>query len=374
MEGLGVMFHRTFSGKTVLITGHTGFKGSWLCLWLHRLGARVVGCALDPPTNPSNFELSKIEPLLHEHVLADIRDSGVVSELVRRTKPDFIFHLAAQPLVRESYCSPRETFEINVIGTACLLDAIRDADCSTNVVVVTSDKCYQNREHVWGYRESDALGGHDPYSASKGCTEILTASYCQSFFPPDRIADHGVCLATARAGNVIGGGDWARDRIFTDIVAALRAGKSVEVRCPDAVRPWQHVLEPLSGYLTLAARMSMDRCEKWCGGWNFGPTHEATVPVRDICRMAIDAWKTGQWTDVSNGRHPHEAGILRLCIDKATSQLNWHPRWSVSTAVNRTMNWYRRLESGACMRQVCIENICEYESLNQVSCKPARAA
>lgn len=356
------MFDNIYENETVLVTGHTGFKGSWLSLWLHKLGAKVIGCALDPPTSPSNFELSGIEGLLHEHLVSDIRDQESINDLVQRHQPKFIFHLAAQPLVRESYECPRETFDVNVIGTACVLDAVRAAEVSANVVVVTSDKCYDNKEHVWGYRESDAMGGHDPYSASKGCAELLTASYRRSFFEPDKIADHGVCLATARAGNVIGGGDWAKDRIVTDIVAAISGGHSVDIRNPHAVRPWQHVLEPLSGYLTLASRMQKDRSGYWSDGWNFGPSEGSTISVGELCQLAIEAWGSGQWNDLSSGEHLHEANTLRLCIDKATSELNWRPRWSVAECLQRTMDWYRGVDGGKSMRSACLKDIADYET------------
>ena len=355
------MFGDGFADRTVLVTGHTGFKGSWLSLWLHSMGARVVGYALDPPTDPSNFVASNIEELLHDHIVGDIRDAAAVSNVISKHQPEFIFHLAAQPLVRESYASPRETFEVNAMGTACLLDAVRDSAHSTSVVLVTTDKCYENREHVWGYRESDAMGGHDPYSASKGCAELVASSYRRSFFHPDKLEEHGVSIATARAGNVIGGGDWAKDRIMTDIVAAITGAQPVGVRSPRAVRPWQHVLEPLSGYLALAGKMDTDRKADWCCGWNFGPSEGSTITVAELCSIAIKAWGSGRWDDLSDGDQPHEAHILRLCIDKATTELGWRPCWSVDECISRTVNWYRDMASATSMRQACLADITAYE-------------
>ncbi len=305
-----------FAGRSVLVTGHTGFKGSWLALWLHRLGAKVTGYALPPPTEPSNFCASAVRDLLAKHYEAEIRDAAALHAAVAAAQPDVVFHLAAQSLVRESYQSPRATFEVNVIGTLGLLDAVRAAGKPCVVVSVASDKCYENREQVWGYREIDPLGGHDLYSASKGAAEIAVAAYRRSFFPPERLGRHGVKLATARAGNVIGGGDWAKDRILTDAVRHLESGRPVPVRNPDAVRPWQHVLEPLSGYLTLAARMLESDAPSWCDAWNFGPLPGEELPVRRLVELFLQYWGEGTWTDVSDPNQPHEAGVLRLNIDK----------------------------------------------------------
>ena len=257
------MFNNAYMNKRVLVTGHTGFKGSWLALWLQRLGAEVYGFSLAPPTDPSNYALSNVRGVLGGETLGDIRDRAMLSNALAAFKPDVVFHLAAQALVRESYAQPFETFEVNVMGTASVLDAVRDMGRPCAVVCVTTDKCYENHEQVWGCRECDPMGGHDPYSASKGAAEILIASYRRSFFDPSLLRGHGVQLASARAGNVIGGGDWARDRIVTDTVTALTSGRPVPVRNPYAIRPWQHVLEPLSGYLTLAATMLEKPDAKW---------------------------------------------------------------------------------------------------------------
>ena len=333
---------QAFAGRSVFVTGHTGFKGSWLSIWLHALGARVTGYALAPPTSPSNFEASGVRDLLVAHHEADLRDAASLHSALKAASPDVVFHLAAQPIVRESYANPRETFDVNVMGTVNVLEAIRVLGKPCAVVVVTSDKSYENREQAWGYRECDALGGHDPYSASKGAAEIITASYRRSFFLPQRLQQHGVKLATARAGNVIGGGDWAKDRILTDVVRHLQAGQPVPVRSPRAIRPWQHVLEPLGGYLSLAARMLESNDPSWCDAWNFGPAPGEEIPVGQLVELFVQAWGSGAWQDVSDPNQLHEAGVLRLCIDKALHQLGWRPRWNVAEAIRRTADWFRR--------------------------------
>ncbi len=350
-----------FKNKRVFLTGHTGFKGSWLALWLRRLGANVYGYALPPPTEPSNYVLSRIRETLAGETSGDIRDRMRLHEALAAAAPDVVFHLAAQPLVRDSYTDPYGTFETNVMGTASLLDAVRGAGRPCAVVCITTDKCYENREQVWGYRECDPMGGYDPYSASKGAAEILIASYRRSFFHPDRLAEHGVQLASARAGNVIGGGDWARDRIVTDMVAALAQGRPVPVRNPHAIRPWQHVLEPLSGYLTLAAAMLEKPGAKWASGWNFGPVSGTELPVGALAEAFVKAWGQGEWVDQSAPDQPHEASILRLSIEKAGWELGWHPRWNCEKMVKRTAQWYRSvLCEGADARAACEADIEAY--------------
>jgi len=353
-----------FAGRSVFLTGHTGFKGSWLAIWLHRLGARVTGYAL-PPATPSNFLQSGVRDLLSKHHEADIRDLTLLERALRAAAPDVVFHLAAQALVRDSYARPRETFEVNVLGTVNLLDAVRALGKRCVVLVVTSDKCYENCEQVWGYREIDPLGGHDPYSASKGAAEIVTAAYRRSFFPPERLADHGIRVASARAGNVIGGGDWAEHRIVPDIVRSLMAGDPLRLRNPNAVRPWQHVLEPLSGYLTLAARMLESDDPIWCGAWNFGPLPGEEVSVRELVDRFLAVWGEGSWQDAGNPSEPHEAGVLRLAIDKALAQLGWRPRWSLAECVERTAAWYRSFRDGTVtsMRRACEADVAAYEAV-----------
>lgn len=353
-----------YRGKRVLLTGHTGFKGAWLALWLARLGARVTGYALAPPSTPSNFEVSRVRDVLAAHHEADIRDKVTLTKTIRAAEAQVVFHLAAQALVRESYRAPQDTFAINVMGTVNLLECLRALNHRCVIVIVTSDKCYENREQPEGYSETDALGGSDPYSASKGAAEIVIASYRRSFFSPARIQDHGVKLASARAGNVIGGGDWAPDRIGTDLAKALSAGEPVPVRNPQAIRPWQHVLEPLSGYLTLAARMLTSDDPKWCSAWNFGPSPREQLTVRDLVESYCAAWGHGTWKDVSSPSAPHEAGILRLSIDKAVRELAWRPRWTVAEAVARTAAWYKAFyqTTGVSMRERCLADIAAYEA------------
>jgi CDP-glucose 4,6-dehydratase len=355
----------TFKGRSVLVTGHTGFKGSWLAIWLDRLGAKVSGYALAPPTEPNNFSASRVREILAEDVEADIRDADRLTRAIEKADPDVVFHLAAQSLVRASYTAPRETFEVNVMGAAAVLDAVRARGKPCVIVVVTSDKCYENREQVWGYRETDPLGGHDPYSASKGAVELLVACYRRSFFPPHRLAQHGVKLATARAGNVIGGGDWANDRIVPDAVRSLAAGSPVPVRNPRAVRPWQHVLESLGGYLALAARMCQSDDPAWCGAWNFGPLPGQELSVAELVERFVAAWGGGRWTDASGSNRPHEAAVLRLNVDKSLFHLGWSPTWTPGEAIARTAQWYRRYYESdePNMLDACEDNIEAFQSV-----------
>lgn len=358
------MNHSVIRGKRVFLTGHTGFKGSWLALWLHRLGAEVYGYSLPPPTEPSNYALSNVRSVLSGETLGDICNRRLMRETLAAFKPDVVFHLAAQPLVRDSYSSPYETFDVNVMGTASVLDAVRDFKQPCAVVCITTDKCYENREQVWGYRECDPMGGYDPYSASKGAAEILIAAYRRSFFNPEQLAQHGVQVASARAGNVVGGGDWARDRIMTDAVAALMASHPIPVRNPQAIRPWQHVLEPLSGYLTLASAMLAKPDAKWCAGWNFGPVSGTELCVGHLMDALVQAWGSGSWVDQSSPDQPHEAGILRLSIEKAGWDLGWHPRWSCDEMIERTARWYRQVGcEKADARAACAADIEAYGDL-----------
>jgi CDP-glucose 4,6-dehydratase len=351
-------------GRSVLVTGHTGFKGSWLTLWLERLGARVAGYALDLPTSPNHFEASHIADVLTDDVRGDIRDAELVAKVVQQCTPDVILHLAAQPIVRESLRSARETFDVNIMGTATLLDAVFTSGRPCAVVVVTSDKCYRNDGQVWGFREIDPLGGHDPYSASKAGAELVVDSYRSSFFPVDRIADHGVRLASVRAGNVIGGGDWAVDRIVPDAVRALSAGEDLIVRNPASTRPWQHVLEPLSGYLTVAARLLGDtRASDLAGAWNFGPLANEEASVAELATTLVSGWGSGRWVPAQAAGQDVEAKTLRLSIDKAVARLGWVPRWGFDETVSRTVQWYRayyRAPSGS-MRQHSLDDIAAYE-------------
>ncbi len=352
-----------FQNRSVFVTGHTGFKGSWLCLWLARMGARVTGYALAPPTQPNNFTVSGVAEVLADHYIADIRDAQTLHAAMKKARPDIVLHLAAQSVVRQSYRIPRETFEVNVIGTASVLDGVQKLDAPCTVVCITSDKCYENREQVWGYRENDPFGDHDPYGASKGAAEILIRAYRHSFFPPERLAAHGIKLASARAGNVVGGGDWTEHALIVDIVKALSRRQPVEIRNPGAFRPWQHVLQALSGYLTLAAQLHTSDEPQWCSGWNIGPRPGNELPVREIVELFLQEWGEGCWRDVSNPAEPREAHILRLSIDKALWQLGWKPGWDVRETIRQTVRWYRRYFSGEPdMKAFCMQQIGEYEA------------
>jgi CDP-glucose 4,6-dehydratase len=338
MVKMETLFSGVYSGKTVLVTGHTGFKGSWLILWLQLLGARVIGYALSPHTEPSLFQLSNAQEGI-THIIGDTRDLSKVREVCQTYKPDFVFHLAAQSLVRYSYEHPVETYETNVMGTIHLFEAIRATPSVRVCVNVTSDKCYENREWEYSYRENDPMGGYDPYSSSKGCAELITAAYRRSFFnignsPPVR-------LASVRAGNVIGGGDWARDRLIPDCVRSLAAKSPVIVRNPEAVRPWQYVLEPLSGYLWLGACL-WNTPSTFEGSWNFGPHTAGNVSVRQIVNQVVAMWGEGEWKHVcqEQSQEPHEARTLTLDITKSSSVLGWEPITSVSQAMTETIGWY----------------------------------
>lgn len=353
-----------YNGRRCVVTGHTGFKGTWLSLWLQRLGAEVHGYALNPVTTPNLFDLTDLKELLEDY-RADIREASTVKDYLLRTSPEVVFHLAAQPLVRRSYSEPRQTFDTNVNGTLNVLDAIRQCPSVRALVVVTSDKCYQNLERVHPYRETDRLGGHDPYSASKAAVEIVCAAYRDSFFTPA-----GVGLATARAGNVIGGGDWAEDRIVPDAIRALAKGHSVPVRNPYATRPWQHVLEPLFGYLALGAQLLKSagdptRLERHAGPWNFGPPTESCLPVRALVEAFLAAYGSGEWNDLSSDQAdaPHEARLLALDWSKAYHGLGWRPRWSFDETVRRTCAWYQKLAEGYHARALCIHEIAAYTEM-----------
>lgn len=348
------LFSGAFSGKTVLVTGHTGFKGSWLSEWLLMLGARVVGLSLPPPTSPALFEQLRLAGRIAEHRVGDIRDRDLVGAMVRDAKPDFIFHLAAQPIVRQSYKEPVETYETNVMGTVHLLDAVRAAGRKCVVVCITTDKCYENKEWLLGYREEDALGGYDPYSSSKAAAEIAIAAYRRSYFNPEKFVspETFVALASARAGNVIGGGDWAADRIVPDCIRALACGEAIRVRNSKATRPWQHVLEPLSGYLSLAAQLrslinasapQASGISKLCSAFNFGPSPASNRSVGGLVAEVLKH-RTGSWVDESNPHAPHEAGLLNLATDKAFHLLGWQPVWDFEKAVRETIEWYVKSE------------------------------
>jgi len=342
-------------GKSVFVTGHTGFKGGWLSLWLARAGARVHGFSSAPPTEPNLFTVARVREALASHATADVRDGAALKQAMVAAAPEVVFHLAAQPLVRYSYREPVETYAVNVLGTVHLLEAVRVTPSVRSVVNVTTDKCYDNKEWVWGYRESEPLGGRDPYSSSKACAEIVTAAYRQSF-----LAQAGVAVATARAGNVIGGGDWALDRLLPDFFRAAVERRPLEVRHPGATRPWQHVLEPVSGYLLLAERLAscgQDRAQ----AWNFGPADDDARPVAWLLDRLIDKLPGTHWNHVG-GEHAHEAGYLKLDSSKARSELGWRARWDLATALDKTVEWHAAWQDGADMRTVCQEQIRAHET------------
>lgn len=349
-----------WKGRKVFVTGHTGFKGVWLCIWLDSLGADVTGYALDPPTEPNLFDLSGIGSRITS-LRGDVRDLESLSRSVRDASPEIVIHMAAQPLVRDSYLDPVTTYATNVMGTVNLLEAVRKASGIRAVLNVTTDKCYENREWIWGYRENEPMGGYDPYSNSKACSELVTSAYRSSFFNPDGYRSHGVALASARAGNVIGGGDWARDRLVPDIVRALEANEKVHIRNPHAIRPWQHVLEPLSGYLLLAQRLWEDG-PRYVGGWNFGPYDEDARSVEWIVKEMCGKWGTGAGYEVAAGEHPHEARFLKLDCTKARVELGWRPRWNLEKSLERVVSWARAHTSGEDLCRVCLEQIDEYHA------------
>lgn len=352
------IFHDFYRGKRVLVTGHTGFKGSWLSIWLHELGAEVIGVAQDPFTERDNFVLSGIGQRIKADIRADIRDGERIKEIFRQYQPEIVFHLAAQPLVRLSYDIPVETYQTNVMGTIHILEAIRFTDCVKVGVMITTDKCYENREQIWGYRENEPMGGYDPYSSSKGAAEIAIASWRRSFFHPGAYEKHGKSIASVRAGNVIGGGDWALDRIIPDCIKALEAGKPIEIRSPKAIRPWQHVLEPLSGYMLLAQKMWNDPV-KYCEGWNFGPRAESITNVWDVASMVIENYGSGELKDLSDPDALHEAKLLMLDISKAKFQLGWEPRMSLGKCVQLVVDWYKRYKEEDAYT-LCVEHIEKY--------------
>lgn len=348
-----------YNGKRVLVTGHTGFKGSWLCEWLLALGAEVHGLALPPPTKPSLFNQLKLAKRLKSHKIGDIRDLKTVLDTMRRVKPDFVFHLAAQPLVRLSYEKPVETFDTNIMGTVHVLEAVRRTAGTrkVSVVCITTDKCYENKETVRPYKEDDPMGGYDPYSCSKGCDELLISSYRRSFFGT---LESNVWVASARAGNVIGGGDWALDRIVPDCMRALDRGEPIPVRNKVSTRPWQHVLEPLGGYLALGAALaSRTRFKEVCSGFNFGPDPKANRSVKDLVEEILK-WRKGEWIDKSDPNAVHEAGLLNLDIRKARRILGWKPRWDFETTIAQTVKWYVAVNEGERSVDVTQQQINEY--------------
>jgi len=358
MEGLGVMTS-FWHGKRVFLTGHTGFKGGWLSLWLQSLGARVYGYALTPPTTPNFFTVANISAGMAGSTIADIRDADTLNKAMAQAKPDIVFHLAAQPLVRLSYAEPVETYAINVMGTVNLLEAVRKTTSVRAVVNVTTDKCYENREWVWPYREDEAMGGYDPYSSSKGCSELVTSAYRRSF-----LSGTGVALATARAGNVIGGGDWADDRLLPDFLKALDKNQPLIIRSPNAIRPWQHVLEPLSGYLLLAEHLFSDG-EEFAGAWNFGPADQDARSVSWIVEKLVAATPNASW-EIDKNPQLHEANYLKLDSNKARALLGWQPRWSLENALSKIIDWHQHWLNDSDMYEYSLAQLFEYQRADKV--------
>lgn len=344
--------------KKVLLTGHSGFKGSWLSLWLQAMGAEVIGYALAPPTHPSLFEVAKVDSGMTS-IIGDIRNLDKLQAVFTEHQPEIVIHMAAQPLVRYSYQNPVETYSTNVMGTVNLLETVRNTVSVKAVVNVTTDKCYENREWAWGYRENEPMGGHDPYSNSKGCAELVTAAYRNSYFHTEQYQEHGVAIASARAGNVIGGGDWAEDRLIPDIMRAITHNKAVNIRNPHAIRPWQHVLEPLSGYLKLAQTLYEDG-SSCAEGWNFGPNDEDAKSVQWIVEHLTQVWGDGASWYVDNGNHPHEAHYLKLDCSKAKARLNWTPKWRLEVALDKIIEWQKQYQQSADMKAVTLEQISQY--------------
>ena len=357
----GFLMNAAFwQGKRVFLTGHTGFKGGWLSLWLQQLGAEVTGYALAAPTTPSLFEVADVASGM-QSIIGDVRDGDAVKRAMAAARPDIVIHMAAQPLVRYSYANPVETYSTNVMGVVHVLEAVRATPGVRAVVNVTSDKCYENREWPWGYRENEAMGGYDPYSNSKGCAELVTAGYRSSFFHADKYAEHGIALGSGRAGNVIGGGDWAMDRLIPDMLRAIGAGEPVMIRNLHAIRPWQHVLEPLSGYLTLAEKLYTEG-PVHAEGWNFGPHDTDAKPVEWIIERMTQEWGAGASWSLDGQNHPHEATYLKLDCSKARGQLGWHPRWDIGQTIAKIVEWHKACDQGADMRAMTLAQIAAYQN------------
>lgn len=352
-----------WEGKRVFLTGHTGFKGSWLSLWLSSMGAHITGFSLPPNTTPNLFNILNISELVNASYFSDIRSFSKLNEAIIESQPEIVIHMAAQPLVRYSYSNPVETYATNVMGTVHLLEAIRSLGGVRATVVVTTDKCYENKEWIWGYRENDPLGGYDPYSNSKGCAELITSAFRMSYFPDSLYTIHGHALASARAGNVIGGGDWSEDRLIPDALRAFESGLPLMIRNPLATRPWQHVLEPLSGYLILAQSLYAEG-PKFASAWNFGPREGDTRSVRDVIDLLIESLPDGGKWIKDKSEQPHEANSLKLDCSKANQLLNWAPKWSLETAILKIAEWQKSYLLNQDMREITLSQIKDYQATN----------
>ena len=355
------MFNNSYQNKTVLVTGHTGFKGSWLSIWLRELGANVVGFSLEPPSDPSNFVAARLKNKI-AHLHGDIREIDQLSVAFREYQPEFVFHLAAQPIVRFSYDEPKLTFDTNVGGTVNVFEVVRQTPSVKVLINITSDKCYENKEWTWGYRENDPMGGHDPYSASKGCAELAFSAYSRSFFAQNASSGKSIGAASVRAGNVIGGGDWGKDRLLPDCIRALSSSQAIGIRSPKSIRPWQHVLEPLSGYLWLGALLKEDPF-RYSGAWNLGPEDDSHMTTVELVERLIHYWGEGSWQDLSVENAPHEAKLLKLNCDKAHAELQWRAVLNLDESLKMTADWYKKyynIGSKEDMYPVCVDQIREY--------------
>ncbi|WP_392564224.1 CDP-glucose 4,6-dehydratase [Orbus wheelerorum] len=353
------MFNKSYANKTVLVTGHTGFKGSWLSIWLNMMGAKVIGYSLDPYSDRGNFTASHLNNRLFADIRGDIRDFQKLNEVIRQYKPEIIFHLAAQALVRTAYNNPKETYETNVIGSINILEAVRQNDFIKTVIMVTSDKCYENIEQIWGYKETDRMGGYDPYSASKGCAELAISSYRDSYFNPKDYAIHKKAIASVRAGNVIGGGDWSDHRLIPDCIKSIEIGRNIEIRNPIATRPWEHVLEPLSGYLRVGQKLQEDPI-KYATSFNFGPHISANKTVFDVVTKLVEYYGKGKVVDVSIPNAVHENILLNLDVTKSYVMLDWEAKWGLQAAVEKTVDWYKEALICSDMYDFCVKQIIEH--------------
>ena len=353
------MYNDVYRGKTVLVTGHTGFKGSWLSIWLTMMGAKVVGYSLDPYSEKGNFEACHLHDKLYADVRGDTRDFVHLSATIEKYQPEIIFHLAAQALVRTAYEHPKETYETNLMGSLNVMEAVRLHDCVKTVVMITSDKCYENVEQIWGYKETDRMGGYDPYSSSKGCTELMISSYRNSYFNPKDYAKHGKAIASVRAGNVIGGGDWSDNRLIPDCIRYIEAGKDIEIRNPIATRPWEHVLEPLSGYLRVGEKLMEDPV-RYADSFNFGPHISANKTVFEVVSRLVEYYGKGRVVDASDPNAVHENTLLNLDVTKAYVMLQWEAKWNLQEAIEKTVDWYKEALSGRDMYDFCVKQIEEH--------------
>ena len=358
MVDMKTLFNEVYENRKVLVTGHTGFKGAWLCILLNKLGADVYGYALEPPTKPSLYVEAKIDELVTSFI-GDIRNLEYLREVITKVQPEIVIHMAAQPLVRESYKTPVETYSINVMGTVHLLEACRNTPSVKAIVNVTTDKCYENQEWHWGYRENEPMGGYDPYSNSKGCSELVTSSFRNSYFNPQNYSEHGVAIATARAGNVVGGGDWAGDRLIPDFVRAISLGEEVKIRSPYAIRPWQHVLEPLSGYLSLAAKLFSEGAH-YSDAWNFGPEDRDAKSVEWVTNTICQLWGEGASYIIDTNPQPHEANYLKLDCSKAKAELNWIPKLDIESTLKSIVDWNKGYLAGMNVKEITENQINKY--------------